>query len=219
MEEFLARLELIVTGGANLLVTSWAIRKFYDLDEPRDRRAGVIRWTIVATGVIICAMPIPYRVGIGGPTGLVTAAFLLWPNCSVHLSRWSHRRALRSCRDAEIGDIALDLVRRMREFERSNEPWRLGSLSPDVSVTSPNDSDTDQPRDMGSKHQRQAFQKLFLFRIRLIKEELLRRLRREDRTDETLLSHPVAFDGFLAGPSPISDAANYLERLARRLSH
>jgi len=28
----------------------------------------------------------------------------------------------------------------------------------------------------------------------------------------------LAFDGILAGPSPISDAADYLEQLARRLS-
>ena len=58
------------------------------------------------------------------------------------------------------------------------------------------------------------FRKRFLGEAINYRDELLKRLKIMPPKEE---SHIIALQGFLAGPSPISDLAQYLENLARQL--
>jgi hypothetical protein len=63
-----------------------------------------------------------------------------------------------------------------------------------------------------------AFRNQLLGEAIYLRDQLLIRLGTVASSSPQDRIKTLAFDGFLAGPSPISDAADYLEQLARQLS-
>lgn len=61
------------------------------------------------------------------------------------------------------------------------------------------------------------FRNNFLARALTLRDQMITRIGDPSKLPQARLGQLIAFDGMLAGPSPISDAADYLESLAMRL--
>jgi hypothetical protein len=90
--QVIQRLIFLFANISPLLFVSWAIRSKYDLDESRDRRAKVVRWSIILGSALVIAIPVVPR-SIALPFVIPFFAFVLWPNFAVGLSRVARRRA------------------------------------------------------------------------------------------------------------------------------
>jgi hypothetical protein len=123
----------------------------------------------------------------------------------------------------DLRKAAIDHANKMREFEHKYKSDDiLISMSEMGSVRSANKEDRDRIwNDYTQKLIRRsndyafAFRKNFLGEAIWLRDELLKRLPPQPQQEKHKL---IAFDGFLAGPSPVGDAADYLEILARQLS-
>lgn len=126
----------------------------------------------------------------------------------------------------ELSDSAINLAQKMREFERT---WKVQEQLAEEQLWNAQVAAKTPEEKVGLRNQETAFyiqshaNEEAAFRTQLLgqaiylRDQLLMRLgnptiRMEDR------GKTLAFDGFLAGPTPISDAADYLEQLARQLS-
>ena len=107
----------------------------------------------------------------------------------------------------ELTDNALQVAKKMRELE-----FHYRQTEAQI-ITGP---------DFGAKYMALHAEEEMQFRNNLLgqaiyfRDELLRRLPPQSTTPQEE-DRNLAFRGILAGPAPIADAADYLERLARRL--
>lgn len=130
-------------------------------------------------------------------------------------------RPLSSLSNFQLRDSALEFAKKMREFEVN-----IDSRSPIHSKTRDEDSSvlTKKIQDFYSR-KKASFSNEFLGQARIIKYEISYRLRRigifppyfDGESTEEDIAKSVFDHGFLAGPSPVTSAANLLETMARLL--
>jgi hypothetical protein len=81
----------LAASAASVWLLFWAIRRTYEVDEKLDRRAQILRWSIIAAGFAATLPPgstFKWVRIIGGFLGL---AFLCWPNFAYHLRHLGRR--------------------------------------------------------------------------------------------------------------------------------
>jgi len=126
----------------------------------------------------------------------------------------------------DLSDSAIRLAQKMREFERSwkvqeqlaeEQLWnaQIGAKTPEERVQLRNQETAFYIQSHANKET--TFRSQFLGQAIYLRDQILNRL---GNPAMTMQDHAktLAFEGVLAGPTPISDAADYLEQLARRLS-
>lgn len=130
-------------------------------------------------------------------------------------------RPLAHLSNAQLKDSALEFAKKMREFEVN-----IDSRSPIHSKTRDEDfSVWTKKIDDFSIRKMASFSNEFLGQARTIKSEISYRLRRfgifppyfDGESTEEDIAKNVFANGFLAGPFPVTSAANLLERMARLL--
>jgi hypothetical protein len=123
---------------------------------------------------------------------------------------------------AQLRTQVLDLTRRMRTFEAGYEQDKYGDVFRRRNNHASEElrraqwhADSEALMRKSTEH-RSAFAEQFLGEALAVREEMCRRLGVSKEAIEK--EHVVALDhGMLAGPHPITEAANQLEGLARRL--
>jgi len=126
----------------------------------------------------------------------------------------------------ELSNSAVSLAQKMREFERAwqvqeqleeEQLWnaQIAAKTPDEKVKLRNQETAFYIQSHANEET--AFRNQLLGQAIYLRDQLLMRLGNPTITPEDRM-RSLAFDGMLAGPSPISDAADYLERLARQVS-
>lgn len=124
--------------------------------------------------------------------------------------------------NAELSRQAIALAVEMRDFETEhrNRDWEISEYERDR-VRSAREKEKDlfwrqyanNSIRRSNEHQNR-FRQRYLGKAVHLRDEMLRRVQPPPNFDSHRL---IAFDGMLAGPSPVSDAADYLEQLARSL--
>ncbi len=126
----------------------------------------------------------------------------------------------------ELSNSAINLAQKMREFERAwrvqerlaeEQLWnaQIAAKTPEEKVQLRNQKTAFYIQSHANEEA--AFRNQLLGQAIYLRDQLLMRLGNPAITTQDR-SRTLAFDGFLAGPAPISDAADYLEQLARQLS-
>ncbi|MBZ5528647.1 MAG: hypothetical protein LAN71_12180 [Acidobacteriia bacterium] len=126
----------------------------------------------------------------------------------------------------ELSNSAINLAQKMREFERAwrvqerlgeEQLWnaQIAAKTPDEKVKLRNQQTAFYIQSHANEEA--AFRSQLLGQAIYLRDQLLMRLGNPAITTQNRIKE-LAFDGMLAGPSPISDAADYLEQLARQLS-
>jgi hypothetical protein len=126
----------------------------------------------------------------------------------------------------ELSDSAIILAQKMREFERA---WRVQEQlgeeqlwNAQVMANTPDErlklrNQATALYIQSHANEEAAFRSQLLGQAIYLRDQLLMRLGNPAMTPQDRIKS-LAFDGMLAGPAPISDAADYLEQLARQLS-
>ena len=127
--------------------------------------------------------------------------------------------------NAQLKDAALDLARRLREFQvaMSGERTRLLGEQANASRTAGTEEERErifrEYSDRGtnqSNRQRIEFGPLRV-ETQNMESQLLSRLPPQPKNEPAAMARMVLDYGSLAGPAPVSDLADYIERLARLL--
>jgi hypothetical protein len=91
-EQILANARFLAQSEVCIWFVFWAYRRRYELDEKLDRRAKLVRWSIVGVCYVLGCLPGP-RFGPAKAVALVVGlAFFCWPNFAYHLTNWFRRR-------------------------------------------------------------------------------------------------------------------------------
>jgi len=86
---------VIAINAACMWFVAWGIRRKYELDYKLDKRAWIIRISIIALGVIcLCFRSASFKYERLF-FGVAADVFLLWPNFAYHLSVMSRRDTTR----------------------------------------------------------------------------------------------------------------------------
>ena len=96
----------LATDAATIWFAFSVIRRRYDLDYPLSRSAHLIRWICVCAGFGAAMLRAPQFKSARIIGGLVSIAFLAWPNFAHHLSRCLRRR------DHDLNDEEKDASKR-----------------------------------------------------------------------------------------------------------
>ncbi len=130
------------------------------------------------------------------------------------------RGPLRTLTDAQLREEVIAFANTLRDFEHNFHSEELTRMLNQQRLTGTEEEKIQkwqqQSNEMLMRHSQfqNEFKKRFLGKALGYRDELLRRLNIIAPTYEREV---IAFQGMLAGVSPISDMANYLERLARQL--
>jgi len=122
----------------------------------------------------------------------------------------------------QLSNAAISLAEKMRNFEMQNQQertdrekkWRILPKATKEEETKRFQERLAEEDKYMAKYVAE-FKNRFLGEAVYLKDELLKRLPQEPKPKQFQV---VAFDGYLVGPYPVSEAANYLELLARKLS-
>lgn len=125
--------------------------------------------------------------------------------------------------NAELSRQAIALATEMRDFETEfrNRGWEISEYEREKVRNAATEREknifwrqfTNNLLRRSNEHNNQ-FRQRYLGRAVHLRDEMLRRVEHPPNFDSHRL---IAFDGMLAGPSPVSDAADYLDQLARNL--
>lgn len=125
--------------------------------------------------------------------------------------------------NAELSRQAIALATEMRDFETEsrNRGWEISEYEREKVSNAATEREknifrrqfTNNLLRRSNEHQNQ-FRQRYLGKAVHLRDEMLRRVEHPPNLDSRRL---IAFDGILAGPSPVSDAADYLDQLARNL--
>jgi hypothetical protein len=129
----------------------------------------------------------------------------------------------------QLSVAAISLAKRMRNFESKYkqdysiafDKWRMSNT---LTEEQKNVRWSEQNRELDKLREvfEIEFKNSMLGEAVYLRDELQKRLSKkaqeEAKSSEYMPLQLLAFDGILAGPSPVADAANYLERLSRKLS-
>ena len=122
----------------------------------------------------------------------------------------------------ELRDETLQLAAEMKSFEAGVDRELVVTLSSPAPIQTTSEAERDEALDRESadlmKHHlltARAYRERFYRPARAIRDELRKRLRIRNTTREPEL--PALDEGVLSGAKPITEAANYLAALARRL--
>jgi hypothetical protein len=132
---------------------------------------------------------------------------------SAYLSQMSSVPELSDLSNAQLRDRTKDLVKRMKNFETRYDK-DIQDDEPIMGTFKPGEEEKIQAEaDKLNKQESDEFRAIFMDEANLIRLELLRRLHKADLPSR----EPSAFIGQLDSPDAISDAADYLEMLAKQL--
>jgi len=120
------------------------------------------------------------------------------------------KRESKRLSDIQLAEAAFSLAPEMRGLENQYKIRFDGLISQKMEWA-------DQTRALTDLHHQEnlEFRNKYLGKAVYLRDEMERRLYYTRSQEESQL---IAFDGGIAGPTPISDAADYLEKLARRLA-
>lgn len=121
---------------------------------------------------------------------------------------------LASLSNEELKKRTLELAKKMRDFETAYRQREYNIILQRTTTDAEWQQKTQQELALSMDKQNE-FRNQYLGEALSLRDEILRRLHETYQDPQHRL---IAFEGILAGPSPISDAADYLESIARRLA-
>jgi hypothetical protein len=122
--------------------------------------------------------------------------------------------------DNQLSVAAISLAKKMRTLETNYKQEYSLITNKRRSLTSFTKDDMQKENEESDKIWGKfelEFKNNFLGKAVYLRDELLKRIPTKEQPKKEQYDF-LAFDGILSGPSPVSDAANYLEALARKLS-
>ena len=90
-EQVFANARFLALNGVCIWFVFWAYRRKYEVDAKLDRRAKIVRWSVVGLCFALASLPGPRLGPAKGIAMLVGLVLFCWPNFAYYLTNFFRR--------------------------------------------------------------------------------------------------------------------------------